>query len=57
MSPLSAIATIGGVVQPAQAIMIVVSDGAAPVVEANILNKVGYGEGYGEGYGDTLLNP
>ena len=34
-----AIATIGGVVQPAQAIMIIVPDGATPVVEANILNK------------------
>jgi hemolysin D len=34
-----AVATIGGVVQPAQAIMVIVPDGAAPVVEANILNR------------------
>lgn len=34
-----AISTIGGVVQPAQAIMIIVPDGARAVVEANILNK------------------
>ena len=34
-----AIATIGGVVQPAQAVMVIVPDGATPVVEANILNK------------------
>jgi hemolysin D len=34
-----AIATVGGVVQPAQTLMIVVPDDAAPVVEARILNK------------------
>ncbi len=34
-----AISTVGGVVQPAQALMIVVPDDAAPVVEARILNK------------------
>ncbi len=34
-----AIATVGGVVQPAQTLMIVVPDNAAPVVEARILNK------------------
>jgi hemolysin D len=33
------ISTIGGVVQPAQAIMIIVPDDAAVVVEANIMNK------------------
>ena len=34
-----AIATVGGVVQPAQTLMIVVPDNAPPVVEARILNK------------------
>jgi hemolysin D len=34
-----AISTVGGVVQPAQAIMIIVPDDAAVVVEANIMNK------------------
>lgn len=34
-----AISTIGGVVQPAQAIMVIVPDDAQMVVEANILNK------------------
>lgn len=34
-----AISTIGGVVQPAQALMVVVPDDAQPVVEANILNR------------------
>jgi hemolysin D len=34
-----AIATIGGVVQPAQALMIIVPDDATVVVEANIMNK------------------
>lgn len=34
-----AIATVGGVVQPAQTLMIVVPDDADPVVEARILNK------------------
>jgi hemolysin D len=34
-----AIATVGGVVQPAQTLMIVVPDDATPVVEARILNK------------------
>ncbi len=34
-----AIATIGGVVQPAQAIMVIVPDEAKAVVEANIMNK------------------
>jgi hemolysin D len=34
-----AISTVGGVVQPAQTLMIVVPDNAAPVVEARILNK------------------
>ncbi|MBO9697250.1 MAG: HlyD family type I secretion periplasmic adaptor subunit [Sphingopyxis sp.] len=34
-----AIATVGGVVQPAQTLMIVVPDNAAPVVDARILNK------------------
>ncbi len=34
-----AISTVGGVVQPAQALMIIVPDSATPVVEANILNK------------------
>jgi hemolysin D len=33
------ISTIGGVVQPAQALMVIVPDGAHAVVEANILNK------------------
>jgi hemolysin D len=33
------ISTIGGVVQPAQALMIIVPDDAAVVVEANIMNK------------------
>ncbi len=33
------IATVGGVVQPAQTLMVVVPDNAAPVVEARILNK------------------
>ena len=33
------IATIGGVVQPAQALMVIVPDGTQVVVEANILNK------------------
>ncbi len=33
------IATVGGVVQPAQALMIIVPDDAAVVVEANIMNK------------------
>jgi hemolysin D len=33
------VSTIGGVVQPAQAIMIIVPDEAQPVVEAQILNK------------------
>lgn len=33
------IATVGGVVQPAQTLMIIVPDGAAPVVEARIQNK------------------
>jgi len=31
--------TVGGVVQPAQAIMVIVPDNAQPVVEAQILNK------------------
>lgn len=34
-----AISTIGGVVQPAQALMVIVPDGAPAVVEANILNR------------------
>lgn len=34
-----AISTVGGVVQPAQTLMIIVPDNAAPVVEARILNK------------------
>jgi hemolysin D len=34
-----AISTIGGVVQPAQALMIIVPDDAKVVVEANIMNK------------------
>ncbi|HJS12940.1 HlyD family type I secretion periplasmic adaptor subunit [Sphingopyxis sp.] len=34
-----AISTVGGVVQPAQTLMIVVPDDATPVVEARILNK------------------
>ena len=34
-----AIATVGGVVQPAQTLMIIVPDSAAPVVEARIQNK------------------
>lgn len=34
-----AISTIGGVVQPAQAIMVIVPDDAQVVVEANIMNK------------------
>ena len=34
-----AISTVGGVVQPAQAIMIIVPDDASVVVEANIMNK------------------
>ncbi|MHA4836532.1 HlyD family type I secretion periplasmic adaptor subunit [Sphingopyxis sp. MSC1_008] len=34
-----AISTVGGVVQPAQTLMIVVPDDADPVVEAQILNK------------------
>ncbi len=34
-----AINTIGGVVQPAQALMVIVPDDAQPVVEANIMNK------------------
>lgn len=34
-----AISTVGGVVQPAQALMIIVPDDASVVVEANILNK------------------
>ena len=34
-----AIATVGGVVQPAQTLMIVVPDNVAPVVEARVLNK------------------
>ena len=33
------IATVGGVVQPAQTLMIVVPDNAVPMVEARILNK------------------
>lgn len=33
------ISTVGGVVQPAQTLMIIVPDDAAPVVEARILNK------------------
>jgi hemolysin D len=33
------LSTVGGVVQPAQAIMIIVPDDAAVVVEANIMNK------------------
>jgi hemolysin D len=33
------ISTVGGVVQPAQALMIIVPDDAAVVVEANIMNK------------------
>ena len=31
--------TVGGVVQPAQALMVIVPDNATPVVEAHILNK------------------
>lgn len=34
-----AISTVGGVVQPAQALMIIVPDDSAVVVEANIMNK------------------
>lgn len=34
-----AIATVGGVVQPAQALMVIVPDGAEVVVEANLPNK------------------
>jgi hemolysin D len=34
-----AISTVGGVVQPAQALMIIVPDDATVVVEANIMNK------------------
>jgi hemolysin D len=34
-----AISTVGGVVQPAQALMIIVPDDASMVVEANIMNK------------------
>jgi len=33
------VTTIGGVVQPAQALMVIVPEGVAPVVEAQILNK------------------
>jgi len=33
------VSTIGGVVQPAQPVMVIVPDDAQPVVEANILNK------------------
>ena len=33
------ISTVGGVVQPAQALMVIVPDDAQPVVEANILNR------------------
>jgi hemolysin D len=33
------LSTVGGVVQPAQAIMIIVPDDAAVVIEANIMNK------------------
>jgi hemolysin D len=33
------ISTVGGVVQPAQALMIIVPDDAAVVIEANIMNK------------------
>lgn len=34
-----AISTVGGVVQPAQALMVIVPDDAAVVIEANIMNK------------------
>jgi hemolysin D len=34
-----AISTVGGVVQPAQPVMVIVPDGAAPVVEAHVLNR------------------
>lgn len=34
-----AISTVGGVVQPAQALMIIVPDDAQPVVEANVMNR------------------
>lgn len=34
-----AISTVGGVVQPAQALMVIVPDDAQVVVEANVLNK------------------
>jgi hemolysin D len=34
-----AISTVGGVVQPAQPVMVIVPDNAQPVVEAQILNK------------------
>ena len=34
-----AIGTVGGVVQPAQALMVIVPDNAKPVVEAQILNR------------------
>lgn len=34
-----AVSTVGGVVQPAQPILVIVPDGAQPVVEAMILNK------------------
>lgn len=34
-----AISTVGGVVQPAQPLLVIVPDDAQPVVEANILNK------------------
>lgn len=33
------ISTVGGVVQPAQALMVIVPDDAQPVVEANIMNR------------------
>ena len=33
------LSTVGGVVQPAQALMVIVPDNAQPVVEAQILNK------------------
>lgn len=34
-----AVSTIGGVVQPAQTVMVIVPDGVAPIVEAQVLNK------------------
>ena len=34
-----AISTVGGVVQPAQALMVIVPDNAQPVVEAQVLNR------------------